>query len=63
MEHIIIGQECMGTGLCEFTDPDVFEVTDEGRSRVLVDGVPELHKDKVAEAIERCPTRAIRLTR
>jgi ferredoxin len=61
VEHIIIGPECIGTGLCEFTDPDVFEVTDEGRSSVLVEGVPKDHRDKIEEAIRACPTHAIRL--
>jgi ferredoxin len=62
MERIVIGRECIGSGICESLDPEVFEVTDDGVSSVLVDGVPEDHRATITEAVDRCPSRAIRLT-
>ena len=52
---------CVGTGVCEATAPDLFEVTDEGTSRVLLDSVsPELF-DAARRAVADCPTRALTL--
>ena len=49
---------CIGSGNCEATAPDVFEVKD-GKSQVKVDTVPKGQEDKVKEAAEGCPTGAI----
>ncbi len=49
---------CIGSGNCEATAPDVFEVKD-GKSRVKVGTVPKEQEDKVEEAVKGCPAGAI----
>ena len=48
---------CIGCGLCEGTDPDVFRM-DGDKAEVYAD-VDDIHKDKVQEAIDSCPVSAI----
>ncbi len=52
---------CMGSGNCLFWAPGVFDLDDEGIA-IVVDpaGAPE---DKIALAVDGCPTRAITLVR
>jgi ferredoxin len=52
---------CIGSGMCEATAPDLFEVTDEGTSRVLVDPVPPERVEAARQAAADCPTRALTL--
>ena len=52
-------QVCVGTGMCEATAPELFEVGDDGISHVLRDDVPPELVDKAREAAENCPTRAL----
>jgi len=49
---------CIGSGKCEATCPDVFEVTN-GKSHVKTNPVPEDQEECVREAIEGCPVSAI----
>jgi ferredoxin len=52
---------CASTGGCEAVAPDVFEIGDDG---VLVVLRPEPADDEVAhvhDAVDACPTRALRL--
>ena len=53
---------CVGTGLCEATAPDLFEIGDDGISHVLKDEVPEELVAAAREAADNCPTRALSLT-
>jgi ferredoxin len=53
---------CIGTGYCEATAPELFEVTDAGTARVLVDDVPPELVDKARQAAADCPTRALKVT-
>lgn len=48
---------CIGAGLCEEVDPDVFELDDLGISQVIASNAPPL--ERVAKAIESCPSGAI----
>jgi ferredoxin len=50
---------CEGHGKCELSAPEVFEVGDDDRSRVLVDEVGEDLRPKVERAIRLCPRQAI----
>ena len=52
---------CVGTGMCEATAPELFEVGDDGISHVLRDDVPPELLDKARKAAEACPTRALTL--
>ncbi len=49
---------CIGSGNCEATCPEVFEVTG-GKSHVKINPVPQDQEDCVREAIDGCPTGAI----
>lgn len=42
--------------------PDVFAIGDDGVSHVLVDEIPDDHRDAVADAVASCPSQALRLT-
>ncbi len=50
---------CIGSGVCAFTAPDVFDV--DGTGRVVVIGVADPDDDRVRHAIEGCPTNALGL--
>jgi len=50
---------CVGTGLCEATAPDLFEVGDDGVGHVLRADVPAELVDAAREAADNCPTRAL----
>lgn len=49
---------CIGSGNCEATCPEVFEVRD-GKSHVKVATVPADLEDKVQQAVDGCPVGAI----
>ena len=53
---------CVGTGMCEATAPDLFEVGDDGVSHVLKDEVPPELAGAAREAAEHCPTRALSIS-
>lgn len=50
---------CVGTGMCEATAPDLFEVGDDGISHVLLPDIPPERLAAAREAAEACPTRAL----
>ena len=49
---------CVGSGTCEMLAPDVFEVGDDGIVTVLR---PDLDGEPVRDAVQQCPTQALRL--
>jgi ferredoxin len=51
-------QMCSGTGLCEQTCPEVFEIKD-GISTVKVVNVPSEVEQSCKQAAQDCPTEAI----
>jgi len=53
---------CVGTGICEATAPDLFEIGDDGLSHVLKDEVPPELVAAAREAADNCPTRALTLS-
>ena len=52
-------ERCEGTGLCQGTCPEVFELDDDGKAKVLVNEVPADAEEACREAAENCPTEAI----
>ena len=52
-------ESCIGCGACAAICEDVFEIGDDGLSKVKVDKVAEDKIDAAKEAIESCPTAAI----
>jgi ferredoxin len=51
--------KCSGIGLCEATAPMVFEVGEDGLSRVINPEPPEGERAAVEEAVKSCPTGAL----
>lgn len=54
---------CAGHGACVDICPEVFEIGAEGYSVVIVDEVPPELTERVARAVEECPTGAIEVDR
>lgn len=51
--------KCMGTGACEYTAPEVFEVGDEGIVKVI--GPVSGDNQNIRDAVAECPVQALRL--
>lgn len=52
-------ERCKGHGMCCGLCPEVFQVTDDGYARVLVEDVPAELQDVVRTAALQCPEAAI----
>ena len=52
---------CAGTGGCEAMAPDVFEIGDDGELVILSPEPDDALLPGVRNAVEACPTRALRL--
>mgnify|MGYP006294785897 CR=1 FL=1 len=48
---------CIGSAMCVATAPDVFELDDEGLSRVVDEGAAD--EDTLRQAAEGCPVQAV----
>ena len=57
MKKVYIKPGCISCGSCQFTAPEVFEVTDV--SRVKPDADIELHVSAIRLAAQRCPVQVI----
>lgn len=57
--RVAVDQElCIGGGICEMLEPEVFELDDDiVISSVVGDGL--LPRDRAAVAVDRCPGQAI----
>lgn len=55
---VVDREQCIGSGMCEAIAPDDFELDDEARSKVLP---PVSDLEAVREAVDSCPSMAIRL--
>jgi ferredoxin len=52
---------CASTGGCEAMAPDVFEIADDGALVVLAPEPGDADLPDVRNAVQACPTRALRL--
>ncbi|MEU5989633.1 ferredoxin [Spirillospora sp. NPDC047418] len=52
---------CQGHAMCELEAPDVFEVPNRGKVRVLDAEPSEDRRAEVTSAVRYCPTRALTL--
>ena len=59
MKLVVNRDDCIGCGLCAFTCPEVFSMDEEGKSKVIVNEVPESAKKSASEARDNCPVSAI----
>ena len=48
---------CLGVGQCELTEPEVFELDDEGIAVVVGDG--RLPRERAEAIVDKCPSGAI----
>ncbi|MCU1480914.1 MAG: ferredoxin [Subtercola sp.] len=54
---------CIGLGLCEAASPKHFEVGEDGKLIILQSVVDSGDLSEVEEAVESCPTNALRFVR
>lgn len=59
MEVKLNRDACIGCGACAAICPDVFEIDDEGLSKVVSTEIKAENVDDVKDAIDTCPTEAI----
>ncbi|MGW6458875.1 ferredoxin [Streptomyces sp. NPDC055078] len=53
--------KCTGLGMCEALAPDFFEIDEDGELVLLKEDASDGDLDAVRQAIEACPTEALRL--
>lgn len=61
MQVIVDFDVCESNAVCMAIAPEVFEVREDDFLYVLVENPSEDLRDKVEEAVRRCPKQAIRL--
>lgn len=54
-------EACIGCGACQMIAPEVFEINDDGVSTVLTEEIEKDLEEKVNEAVDSCPTSAIKV--
>jgi ferredoxin len=59
MRVVVDDERCEGNAVCMKVCPEVFEVGEDDRARVLVKRPPADLYDKVQAAVKRCPRQAI----
>jgi ferredoxin len=61
MRIVVDHDKCTGLGICESIADNVFEVGEDGQVVLLTEIVPEGSLDAVQQAVDGCPTGALRL--
>ena len=59
MKVVVNRDNCIGCGACEVVCGKVFQIDDEGISKVICENFDEVDQNELTEAIEGCPTSAI----
>jgi ferredoxin len=54
-------ERCTGHGVCESLAPTVFEVGDDGIVHLLTDELSGVDPVTLQDAVDECPTQALRL--
>jgi ferredoxin len=62
-EIIVDYDECEANAICEGLVPEVFKVDEDDRLNLLIQRPPAELLDKVQEAVDMCPKRALFLTK
>ena len=52
---------CEGNAVCMQVAPEVFLVGDDDKARILAERPSEALREKVTEAVRRCPRQALRI--
>lgn len=50
---------CEGNAICQKVAPEVFTVGDDDRAHLLIERPGEALRDKVEQAVRRCPRQAL----
>jgi len=53
-------EKCIGCGACTIVAPDIFELDENGKSRVKTNAF--LNKELIKQATESCPVQAIEIS-
>lgn len=59
MKAKVVRDNCIGCGACQAIAPNIFEIDDEGLSKVITEEVKAEDADDFKDALESCPTGAI----
>jgi ferredoxin len=59
--RVIVNDSCQGCGVCEAQAPAVFAVQDDGTAAVVLNPVPEEHREAVRKAAYGCPTESVEI--
>lgn len=59
MKAVVNRDNCIGCGACESICPDVFQIDDEGVSKVVCDDFSNVDEETLNDAVSSCPTGAI----
>ena len=59
MKAKVVRENCIGCGACQAIAPNIFEIDDEGLSKVINEEVSKENEEDFKDALESCPTSAI----
>ncbi|QCX80474.1 Ferredoxin-2 [Streptomyces sp. YIM 121038] len=64
MKIIADADKCVGSGQCVFTEPDLFDQSEDEGTVVVLDAEPagEVLVRRAREAVDNCPAQALSLT-
>lgn len=63
MKVVVDRSKCTGLGICESLAPAFFEIDDNGELIQLREGISGDELAAVEEAVQGCPTEALRIVR
>lgn len=61
MKAVIDRDGCIGCSICASVCPSVFEMSDDGKAKVIVEMIPSDSESCAKEAEESCPVSVITL--
>jgi ferredoxin len=61
MKAVIDRDGCIGCELCVSVCPEVFEMSDDGKARVIGETIPVASEDYAHQAEEGCPADVIKI--
>ncbi|WP_329410236.1 ferredoxin [Nocardia vinacea] len=63
MRVVVDRSKCTGLGICESLAPKFFEIDDNGELVQLEEAITDHELAAVEEAVQGCPTEALRIVR